>query len=241
MGTILKFPPCVRHVGHRPPQDMQSSVVDRALLNLRAPKAACKLMKFYAAQATGFRPSLKMIDAATGIGEKHVSTARQMLVRYGLIAYDGKTILIDWVRLTAFALLDAKAMGQKKNWNISPVSFDLLGEPKTGVHNYIGTGDQESKRLYAIYEATQQAVADGVMFPELKGTEAEKLLGQPKTGVHNYIGNETLIFGPDGFQKGVGWYSPFDEPDPEWVYQCAVVDAYGEIVGYMHYDTRLPF
>ena len=241
MGIILKFPPCIRHVGRRPPQDMQSSVVDRALLNLRVPKAACKLMKFYAAQATGFRPSLKMIDTATGIGEKHVSTARQMLVRYGLIAYDGKTVLIDWVRLAAFASLDAKAMGQKRNWNISPVSFDLLDAPKTGVHNYIGTGDQESKRLYAIYEATQQAIADGVKFPELKSLEAESLLGEPKTGVHNYIGTSDLVFGPDGFQESVEWYSPFDEPDPEWVNQCAIMDAYGEIVGYMHYDAKLPF
>lgn len=241
MGTILKFPPCIRHVGHRPPQDMQSSVVDRALLNLRAPKAACKLMKFYAAQATGFRPSLKMIDDATHIGQKHVSEVRHLLVNRGLIGYDGKVILIDWLRLSSLASMDTNLMGQRKHWNVTPVSCDLLDETKTRVHNYIGVRDNEARRLYAVYEATQQAVADGVKFPELKGSEAEKLLGQPKNDVHTYIGNETLIFGPDGFQDGVGWYSPFDEPDPEWVYQCAIVDAYGEIVGYMHYDTQLPF
>ena len=241
MGTILKFPPCVKHVGHRPPQELQSSVIDRALLNLRAPKAACKLMKFYAAQATGFRPSLKMINDAIRVGEKNVSTIRMILVKRGLIGYDGKTILIDWLRLSALASVDTKLMGQRKHWNIAPVSCNLLDEAKTQVHNYIGTGDQESKRLYAVYEATQQAIADGVKFPELEGTEAENLLGQPKTQVHNYIGTENLVFGPDGYQLGVGWYNPFDEPDPDWVYQLAAVDAYGEIIAYTHYNTQLPF
>lgn len=234
MGTILKFPPCVRHVGHRPPQEMQSSVVDRALLNLRAPKAACKLMKFYAAQATGFRPSLKMIEEHTSIGIKYVSEVRQILVKRGLLGYDGRTVLIDWLRLSSLASMDTKLIGQRKHWNITPVSMDLLVEAKKPVHNYIGVRDNEARRLYAVYEATQQAIADGVKFPELKNVEVKK-------PVYNYIGNENLIFGPDGFQDGVGWYSPFDEPDPEWVYQCAVVDAYGEIVGYMHYDTLLPF
>ena len=191
MGTILKFPPCVKHVGHRPPQELQSSVIDRALLNLRAPKAACKLMKFYAAQATGFRPSLKMINDAIGVGEKNISTIRMILVKRGLIGYDGKTILIDWLRLSALASVDTKLMGQRKHWNIAPVSCNLLDEAKTQVHNYIGT--------------------------------------------------ENLIYGPDGYQLGVGWYNPFDEPDPDWVYQLAVIDAYGEIIAYTHYNTQLPF
>ena len=241
MGTILKFPPCVRHVGHRPPQEMQSSVVDRALLNLRAPKAACKLMKFYAARSEGFRPSLKMIDEATGVGEKNISTIRMLLVNRGLIGYDGKVILIDWLRLNSLASMEPKLMGQRKHWNVTPVSCDLLGNTKTQVHTYIGVRDKESQYLYNLYEATQQAVADGVTFPELKGTEAENLLGQPKTQVHTYIGYETLVFGPDGFQNGVGWYSPFDEPDPPWVNQRVIIDAYGGIAGYMHYETLLPF
>ena len=241
MGTILKFPPCVRHVGHRPPQEAQSLIVDQALANLRIPKAARKLMKFYAARSECFRPSLKVIYEETGIDAHNVSRCRALLVRYGLIGYDGKTVIIDWVRLRALASMEPKLMGQKSNWQITPVDVNLLGEPKNDVHTYIGVRDKESQYLYNLYEATQQAVADGVKFPELKGTEADNLLGQPKNDVHTYIGNENLIFGPDGFQDGVGWYSPFDEPDPELVYQRAVVDAYGEIIGYMHYDTRLPF
>lgn len=220
---------------------MQSLVVDRALRNLRAPKAACKLMKFYAARSDGFRPSLAMIDDAIDIGKKHVSTVRQMLVRYGLIAYDGKCVLIDWVRLGAFASMDTRLMGQKKNWKISPVTPNLLDEAKTGVHTYIVTGDFEARRLYAVYEATQQAICDGVQFPELRSEDTDNLLGCTKTGVHTYIGVGDLVYGPQGFQESVGWYNPFDEPDPDWVNQCAIVDAYGEIMGYMHYETELPF
>lgn len=231
MGTILKFPPCVRHVGHRPSQDTQSSVVDRALLNLRAPKAACKLMKFYAARSEGFRPSLKVIHEETGIDEHNVSRCRALLSRYGLIGYDGRTVLIDWVRLHALASMEPKLMGQKGNWQISPIGMNLLDAPKNDVHTYIGVRDNEARRLYAVYEATQQAVADGVKFPELKGSETEKLLDESKKPVHTYIGNEISC----------GWYNPFNEPDPLWVYQDALVDAYGEIVGYTHYNTVLPF
>lgn len=170
---------------------MQGSVVDRALLNLRAPKAACKLMKFYAARSEGFRPSLKVIYEETGIDAHNVSRCRALLMRYGLIGYNGRTVIIDWVRLRALASMEPKLMGQKSNWQITPVDVNLLGQPKNDVHTYIGT--------------------------------------------------ENLIFGPDGFQDSVGWYSPFDEPDPQWVFQRAIVDAYGEIAAYAHYDTLLPF
>ena len=215
--------------------------MDRALLNLRAPKAACKLMKFYAARSEGFRPSLKVIYEETGIDAHNVSRCRALLVRYGLIGYDGRCVLIDWLRLRALASMDTKFMGQKSGWQIAPVSLDLLDAPKNDVHTYIGVRDKESQYLYNLYEATQQAVADGVTFPELRGTEAEKLLGHAKNDVHTYIGYETLVFGSDGFQTGVGWYSPFDEPDPPWVNQRVIIDAYGGIAGYMHYETLLPF
>ena len=215
MGTILKFPPCVRHVGHRPPQEMQSSVVDRALLNLRAPKAAYKLMKFYAARSEGFRPSLKVIYEETGIDAHNVSRCRALLMRYGLIGYDGRTVLIDWVRLRAFASMEPKLMGQKSNWQITPVDVNLLDAPKNDVHTYIGVRDKESQYLYNLYEATQQAVADGVTFPELRGTEVEKLLGNPKNDVYTYLGTGELVYGPCGWQE-LGWYNPFDEPIPAW-------------------------
>lgn len=212
MGVILKFPPCVRHVGRRPEQEMQSLVVDQALANLRVPKAACKLMRFYAARSEGFRPSLKMINEATGLHEYNVSRTRALLCTYGLLGYDGSAILVDWVRLRAFACVDVKQMGQKRRWKLSPVNMGLLGDPKNDLHTYIGSSDQY---LHDLYVATQEAIDSGVVFPELRGAEVEKLLGHAKNDLHTYIGDNNLVYGPNGWQQ-VGWYNPFDEPNPPW-------------------------
>lgn len=212
MGTILKFPPCIKHVGRRPEQEAQSLVVDQALANLRVPRAACKLMRFYASRSSGFRPSLKMINDEIQVGEKNISTIRMWLVTHGLLGYDGNTVYVDWVRLRAFAAINTKLMGQKKRWNITPVDPNLLDEAKTQVHTYLGT---DERSLLRVYEATAEAIADGVKFPELRGTEVEKLLGNPKNDVYTYLGTGELVYGPCGWQE-LGWYNPFDEPIPAW-------------------------
>ena len=220
-------------------------IVDQALSNLRVPSAGRKLMKYYASQAQGFRPSLKIINEATGVGEKHVSEIRQLLIRYGLIDYDGDNILIHWFRLRAFASMEPEKMGKKKDWNIAPIAPDVLDETKTRVHNYIGTMSSADKRLYAIYEATADAIADGVEFPELRSDYIVNTIPNcyeiVKSGVHNYIGDVDFSNGPGVMESGSGWYNPFDEPDPPWVYQMPIYDAYGQIVAFAHYDTRLPF
>lgn len=235
IATILKFPPAIKHMGQRPSQDKQSLIVDQALANLRIPKAASKLMKFYTTHATGFRPSLKMIESATGIDAHNISRSRMLLMAYGLIDYDGNNIFIDWLRLCAFASLQPKMMGQKKHWNIGTMSRTQNDEENFDVHNYIGTRDSELMRLYHAYKATAEALMNGVKFPELEGKEIPEVnvrsFFDEKNDVHNYIRNEISC----------GWYNPFNEPDPLWVYQDALVDAYGEIVGYTHYNTVLPF
>ena len=235
MGVILKFPPAIKHIGDRPEQEKQSLILNRALFNLRVPKAASRLMVFYAAQATGFRPSLKVIESATGIASHNISRVRQLLVAYGLIGYDQTYIIVDWVRLRGLAIADVKRIGAKRDWRISPVSASSSSDSTFDVHNYIGTLNSADRRLYNSYAATATALVDGIRFPELSDMEIPtidlELLKDSTFGVHNYIGNETLS----------GWYNPFDEPDPEWIYQIPYVDAYGEIVGYAHYDTILPF
>lgn len=219
----------MKHVGKRPDQDKQGLIIDQALRNLRVPKAAYKLMKLYASHADGFRPSLKLIHETTGIDTHNVSRCRMLLVQYGLIAYDGKCITIDWVRLSAFASMDTSKMGQKNRWSISPIKVDLPDESKNDVHNYIGTGDFESRRLYALYEATRQAIEDGVKFPELKDISNSNLLDATKNDVHNYIGMSDFTPSQQGLHESVGWYNPFDEPDPPWVYQDGSINAYQEV------------
>ena len=207
----------------------------QALANLRVPKAASKLMKFYAAQGNAFRPSLSRIETETGLAANHISRIRQLLVRYGLISYDGDNIYVDWLRLKGFAFADPKQIGQKQHWQISPITVSKQEEPKNGVHNYIGKLNLAEQRIYAAYAATAQALVDGVKFPELEGKELPaiepEILEDTKNGVHNYIGDE----------NSCGWYNPFDEPDPWWVYQVPVLDAYGQVIAFAHYDTQLPF
>ena len=113
-------------------------------------------------------------------------------------------------------------MGRKKHWRLSLVDTDPLGDSKTQVHNYIGIDDQ-SKYLQRLYEATTTAVLDGVKFPEIRGTDAEVLLNL-KTQVHNYIGTGNLVFG-SAYLQPMGWYNPFDEPDPPWAADMPGNDA----------------
>jgi hypothetical protein len=165
-----------------------------------------------------------MINEETGIDSHNVSRVRALLITYGLIGYNGRTVLIDWVRLCAFAAINARLMGQKQRWNITPIHPELLDAIKNDVHTYIGTGDQYSKYLYRLYEATAEAVKDGVMFPELRGTDTDELLGNIKNDVHTYIGIDNLVFGANGPEL-MGWYNPFDEPDPDWAADMLANDA----------------
>ncbi len=198
-------------------------------------------MKFYTSHADGFRPSLKLIESSTGIGLKYISELRQILVKYGLIAYDGKNVFIDWTRLRAFATADTRLMGKKRDWNITPMSLETDGDYKKPVHNYIGTMSSEDRRLYAIYEATAEAIADGVRFPELRSDYIVDPLPSAEKPVHNYIGDVDFINGPGVEETGGGWYTPFDESDPDWVYQVPVSSAIGNLMEFDHYNTRLPF
>ena len=237
MGTILKFPPRILHVGGRPPDSEMSVILSQALSNLRVPRAASRLMIYYAAQSTGFRPSLSRITEKTGINQYNISRTRAQLVKRGLIAYTGDDVIIDWVRLSAFAACSKQLMGTPGYWLITPLSS--ASHEENDLHNNKGT------RLYGadlqlaqIYEATAEALRDGVKFPELASAQENDLhnnmgvrVSDEENDLHNIYGNEILG----------GWYNPFNEPDPEWVNQPAIVDAYGEIVAYAHYNTQLPF
>ena len=160
------MPPYITHIGGRPSQEAQSLIVNQALVNLRMPKAARALMIYYASCGMGFRPSLKLIDENTHIGVKHVSTVRQYLVHYGLIAYDGTAIYIDWMRLKAFAMMDPKLMGRKKSWKIAPLKPSR--SLKSGVHNYYIRPRKPEDAIVIAYEAIGEAIKSGVHFPEME-------------------------------------------------------------------------
>lgn len=160
------MPPYITHIGGRPSQEAQSLIVNQALANLRMPKAARALMAYYASCGMGFRPSLKLIDENTHIGVKNVSTVRQYLVHYGLIAYDGAAIYIDWMRLKAFAMMNPKLIGKKKNWQITPL--DPVKSTKSQVHNYYMRPRKPEESLMIAYEAIGEAIKNGIRFPEME-------------------------------------------------------------------------
>lgn len=190
-------------------------------------------MRYYASKSTGFRPSLKTIDDEIHVGVKNISRIRQYLVGWGLIGYNGSHITIDWLRLKAYAAMEPPLMGKKCNWRIPPMPVEP--EIKNEVHTYKERESNDEKRLRAAYVATAQAILDGVQFPELRGKELPTIdpacLHEVKNEVHTYIGVE----------NSGSWYNPFNEPDPEWVNQEPVYDDSGNVVGYEHYNTVLPF
>lgn len=253
-------------MGYKPPDAEMSAILTQALSNLRVQKAASKLMIYYAAQSTGFRPSLSRIDEKIHVGIKNISTHRKRLIDKGLIEYTGDDIIIDWVRLSAIASMDKQLMGHPSRWRIAPA---CRKQEKIEVHNNKERGfSSKDIHLMNVYEATAQAIQDGVAFPELSKIEVHNIYGttisqevtaqnngeedtlDEKIEVHNNIGStisqesETLkieVHNIYGSETSVGWYNPFDEPDPAWVYQVPLLDAYGEPVGWLHYDVVLPF
>lgn len=223
-------------MGQRPSQEELPAILGRALLNLRVPVAARRLMFFYASQAAGFRPSLKTIEDGTQIHACNIARHRKQLIDRGFLSYDGKEIVIDWVRLRAFAAMDSCLAGKPKSWRISPVDpYKCYGIVNSDLHNYrereFSAGD---KLLLKRYEATAQAVANGVKFPELRGTDCEELTpkcyGIVKSDLHNYRGTGV----------SAEWYNPFDKPDPPWVWRL-VVDGNRRIMGFAHDNRSLPF
>jgi hypothetical protein len=161
---------------------------------------------------------------------------RKHLIDKGLIGYTKNAVIIDWMRLKAFASMQKAAMGKPSSWLITPVDISNCYESvKTQVHNYKEREVSAADRKWMqAYEATAEAVSSGIEFPELRRTEQDsllKLLDHTKTQVHNYRVPEI----------SAAWFNPFDLPDPYWVMQEAIVDAYGEIVAYAHYNTVLPF
>lgn len=235
--TVLKFPPHIQHISCRLPDGKWQELLEAAMKNMRLKSCAKRLMMFYADQANGFRPSLRLIEDKTGIGRLNVCHVRKQLETKGFISYDGNVITIDWYRIWQFSLLDQEQIGKQKDWQIAQVTcFE-----KNRLHKHIGTlRSPKERQLFESYVATAEAIANGVTFPELKGTAYADIAGiqfdiwsevEDKNRLHKHIWDD----------ESSKWYDPFKDEDPKWVYQVPVVDAYGEIVAYAHYSEQLPF
>jgi len=97
------IPPAIIHHGGRP--DDYKEIINQARIKLHLRKQNYNLLKYYADSASGFTPSLALIQRETGIHAKEVSAVRKRLVDKGLILYDRKIhmVCILWNAIKALA------------------------------------------------------------------------------------------------------------------------------------------
>lgn len=87
--------------------------------SLHMSKGEVKLLKYYAAQSSGFTPSVKRINEKTGLSRTQVYAVRNMLEKHGTVLVDQHCVYIDWERIRIFASLDPKLTG--RHFNVAPV------------------------------------------------------------------------------------------------------------------------
>lgn len=115
---MMTLPPIIYHIDKpdiSPVQRQELAIA--AANNVRLSARATKLLLYYCNQANGFAPALKLIERDTGIAPNKVSEIRHDLVRKSLIAYQQQAlrgkIVIDWLHLSAFALMDRRMSKQE--------------------------------------------------------------------------------------------------------------------------------
>ena len=102
-------PPMIIHVGGRPRS--ARAIIARCCANIYLSGRAKKLLQFYASQAEGFPPALKLVARETGIAFNKVSEVRKEIADHGLIEYDRGSewrqghIKIQWLKIRTFAAL----------------------------------------------------------------------------------------------------------------------------------------
>ena len=115
---MATLPPTVYHIDKPDISPMQrQELAQAAANNVRLSARSTKLLLYYCNQANGFAPALELIERETGIARNKVSEIRHELVRKGMIAYRQQAhrgkIVIDWLHLSAFALMDRRMSKQE--------------------------------------------------------------------------------------------------------------------------------
>lgn len=103
---FYKKPPTVIH-WHKP-EKCEEMALD-ACKNVRLSKRATKLFLYYASCKSGFRPAAKVIAEEFGISNTQLCNLRNDLFKHGLVGYGEQfdnSVLIDWNRIRAFAMLE---------------------------------------------------------------------------------------------------------------------------------------
>ena len=112
------LPPKIVHINVRSMDDREE-LCALCGSSLHMSKGEVKLLKYYAAQSSGFTPSVKRICNETGLSRAQVYNTRNMLEKHGVALLDQDCVYIDWERIRIFASLDPKLTG--RHFNVAPV------------------------------------------------------------------------------------------------------------------------
>lgn len=109
--TNLKPPKVIHMRYHR--GDSFAEIADLAATALHMGKGERALLSFYAACSGGFRPSLQAIANVTDQDRSQVWRNRAALVKHGIAAERGDSLVIDWSRLKIYASLDPRLTSKR--------------------------------------------------------------------------------------------------------------------------------
>lgn len=95
-------------------------------------KGEVALLKFYAQQTSGFKPSAQYIANTIGLSRMQVFRLRDKLIEHGIAAKDDKRLFINWDRIKLFSTLDPMMTGKNpyiKKINIKKCYYKGLSIP----------------------------------------------------------------------------------------------------------------
>lgn len=117
MSTYIQ-PPIIRHVNTKSTDD-RGFLIDECKKAIHMTKCECSLLKYYAEQTNGFKPSAAHIANKLSTSRRTVFYSRDLLEKHGIIGIDDGHVIIDWERIRLFSTLDPNITGL--NPTIKPV------------------------------------------------------------------------------------------------------------------------
>ncbi len=217
---------------NEPPEAYRELVV-KAAQNIRMNRTSTNLALYYAAQRTGFRPSIRIIMDTLHKTACQIKTARtDLCVHHFITLFDG-TLEVNWPAITGLALSD---YGFKKS-EYKQLDRWVSQPPEEPIYKTLNRIEAETccsqitKRdnLTVLTPSEYQKIVQA--FPEAKN------ISFPPAGIG---------WMPDTGKKSMRsqkWTTKqvFEAHDPDWVVQEPVFAQNGSVTGYVHYNTSLPF
>ena len=207
-------------------------VVIQAAHNIRMGRTALELALYYAAQRTGFRPSIKNIMETLRKTSCQVKTARSELAVHHFIKLSPETLEVDWVAISALALADCRF--KKSDYTDSSLWMDE--PPEEPIYKMLNRMEKEIGCHYTKKDSLT-SFTPGQYLEIVKAFPESRNVRFPENTEPWVL--ERIRMEPEEIR----WTTKevFEAPDPHWVMQEPVYDKTGSMTGFAHYRTALPF